>query len=156
MVQAQCSGTLQDICSGSVAGIIHPSYCNHTNPFVVPFPFSDLDFEAETFEPPYCFDPITGLPSNDVATSECEIVKAISAAEFGPFAFVDPKTGHNVTGGVRYTLFGMRSGTLYAVNFNTNELIPLKTFGFNGSSIKKLISVVLAPQKTMGLHHFSG
>jgi len=148
----QCVETLnQGLCTVETEeSSIRPSYCKHSNPFVVPFTLSDLDFGGKSQEIPQCFDPGNGMPSND-SNADCQVVRAISAAEFGPFEIKDASLNTTEYVFVRYALFGMKSGALYAVDFNQNLLFPLTSSGIASSGIKQLISAVLQPaNSTLG------
>lgn len=156
----------QDISSSS----IRPSYCKHINPYVVPYPFSDHDFHKMELRPD-CFDRVTGKPSDDLQSAECITVQAISSAEFGPFNVETTSSGDNggdavgddrkngtmvlTTRSKRYSLFGMNTGEIYAIDFNSNELFQF--LGVNSSknmnsaqsdSISKLDAFVLGVNRT--------
>ncbi|KAL9643147.1 hypothetical protein ABK040_001636 [Willaertia magna] len=134
---------VQDICQQETSENrtiqIFPTYCKYKNSYFVPNTFSDHDFELFT-EVPECIDPKTGKISNDPLTSECSIVRAITTVELGPFMLND---NTNETTNLRFSLFGMNSGNVYAINFNTNQLIPLRKYGFKESSVVFLTTAVV-------------
>ncbi|KAG2389631.1 hypothetical protein C9374_014191 [Naegleria lovaniensis] len=155
---------LQDICvkSNDISSTsIRPSYCQYINPYVVPYPFSDHDFNTMELDPD-CFDSETGKPSDDLQRAECITVQAISSAEFGPFYVSVHNNQSNETNrsefiSKRYSLFGMNTGEIYAIDFNSNELYPFLTVNQTSSkdphevqndSISKLDAFVLGVNNT--------
>ncbi|EFC36770.1 predicted protein [Naegleria gruberi] len=132
----------QDICTetSELSSLsIRPSYCKNINPYVIPYPFSDHEFSVKLS--PDCYDYKTGLNSNDIERAECETVKSISSVEFGPFVLPDL----NVTS-KRFSLFGMNTGEIYAMDFNTNELFQFENQ--TSDPIKKLDAFVLGLNNT--------